>query len=227
VGSRPYASWEMQRGSALISLVAVASLVLASGAIAGYGGGSPGGQTPAVTIDANGNAVTDNLGFDPENVSVKVGEGVAWYNTDTFAPHTATEDHGLWDETGTYGSPGPFVGFGPGETVQRTFDGGTFHYYCQVHGKDAMHGVVRVPDAVSAVHHSGAGYSRVKWGAQELPNGQVFDVQRRAGGHWKTVRNGTSKLHGLFHGTSGKYRSRVREAADHSAASDWSPPASA
>src|SRR4051794_4927278 len=90
--------------------------------------------TPAAEVDANGNAVVPgSLGFDPVEVSVKVGEIVRWTNTDSSVPHTATEDHGLWRLSGTYGSPGPFQGFGPGESVERRFEAGTHHYYCEVH----------------------------------------------------------------------------------------------
>src|SRR3954454_11044094 len=100
---------------------------------------------PAVTIKAEGNAFTGGLQFDPATVTVRVGDTVQWMNTDAVVPHTATEDHGLWDLDGTYGAT-PFnpPGFGPGETRSRVFEAGTQHYYCRVHPAQ-MHGVIAVP----------------------------------------------------------------------------------
>lgn len=189
-----------------------------------------GSSAPAAQVNAEGNIFTDpivpggTLRFDPADVSVHVGDIVRWKNTDVLVPHTATEDHGLWDETGTYGAtPANPPGFGPGETRQRAFDGGTFHYYCQVHPTQ-MHGVVRVPDTVEPVQREGATRLRVTWGASQLPDGQVFDVQRRRSDAWRTVRDGTTKLHGTFRGTRGEFRSRVRRVDVQGAASDWSRP---
>ena len=194
--------------------VAACSLALASPALA---------ASPDAHVDANGNAFTGGLGFDPVGVSVPLGGVVAWTNTDFIAPHTSTEDHGLWELSGTYGIPGLFIGYGPGATVERSFDAGTFHYYCVVHGRDTMHGVVSVPDSWSIVLRHGEAHIDLTWGAAKLPAGQAFDVQRRVGGHWKLVRDGTTKLHGVFPLTNDKFRSRVRKANDANAASDWSP----
>lgn len=100
---------------------------------------------PAVTVNAAGNPFTGGLKFDPAQVTVRVGDTVRWVNTDQFVPHTATEDHGLWDLTGTYGqTPANPPGFGPGETRDRVFEAGTAHYYCKVHPQQ-MRGVVAVP----------------------------------------------------------------------------------
>src|SRR5207237_3176522 len=118
----------------------------------GYGSGTPSGgsqqqqqqqqQQPAADVKAEGNAFTGGLKFDPPKVSVKVGQIVRWTNTDKFVPHTATEDHGLWDLAGTYGmTPANPAGFGPGETRTRVFEAGTEHYYCRVHPQP-LHRVV-------------------------------------------------------------------------------------
>lgn len=222
----------MRRLSLPVTLAGAATLALAGAAFAQYGpptGGGSGssGRQPDATVNANGNAFTDNLGFVPDDVSVKLGGVVAWHNTDAIAPHTATEDHYLWRLSGTYGSPGPYQGFGPGETVQRSFDAGTFTYFCEVHGREAMHGVVKVRDRVKLVERKGEQRLRVRWGGHELPEGQVFDVQRRLGGEWHKVQKGTRELTATFRGTKGRFRSRVRETADRTSASEWSPPAGA
>lgn len=107
--------------------------------------GSAAAAAPAVTIKAEGNPFTGGLAFDPSQVTVRVGDTVRWVNTDQVVPHTATEDHGLWDLGGTYGqTPANPPGFGPGETRDRVFEAGTAHYYCRVHPQQ-MRGVVAVP----------------------------------------------------------------------------------
>jgi plastocyanin len=113
-------------------------------AFAGTAGSAAAAQ-PAVTVNAAGNPFTGGLKFDPAQVTVRAGDTVRWVNTDQFVPHTATEDHGLWDLTGTYGqTPANPPGFGPGETRDRVFEAGTAHYYCKVHPQQ-MRGVVAVP----------------------------------------------------------------------------------
>ena len=61
--------------------------------------------TPAAKVNAEGNVtqLTGPLRFNPATVTVGVGDQVEWVNTDILVPHTATEDHGLWNLTGTYG----------------------------------------------------------------------------------------------------------------------------
>ncbi|MGI8462116.1 MAG: hypothetical protein ACR2OC_10865, partial [Solirubrobacterales bacterium] len=65
--------------------------------------------------------------------------------------------------------------------------------------------------------------------AEELPTGQVFDVQRAEGsGSFRTVRGGTRELGGRFKIRPGQklsFQARVRLEADPAAASDYSPPA--
>jgi plastocyanin len=85
-------------------------------------------------VGANGNVFTGGLSFTPARLTLSVGDTVRWRNTDNVVPHTATEDHGLWDLTGTYGAtPANPAGFGPGETRERVFEAGTQAYYCRVH----------------------------------------------------------------------------------------------
>jgi plastocyanin len=110
----------------------------------------PGAAAAATEVKAEGNPVTGGLGYSPSSLLVPVGERVNWRNTDSFAPHTATEIHGLWDLSGDYGAT-PFnpSGFGPGDTAGRTFEAGTHRYYCRVHGADAQSGTVAVAPRVA------------------------------------------------------------------------------
>ena len=185
-------------------------------------------QPAAAEVDANGNAfVPGSLNFDPENVQVPLGGVVRWTNTDYAVPHTATEDHGLWDLGGTYGSPGPYQGFGPGESVERAFEAGTHHYYCKVHPED-MHGVVEVKPTLERVRPRRA---RAVWSLTAPAEGLVFDVERRREGRaWHTLLDGTNARKTKFrlgrHPKRWQLRARLRSADDAQKATDWSPVAS-
>jgi hypothetical protein len=168
--------------------------------------------------------VPGSLNFDPAKVSVKIGDLVRWTNTDEAVPHTATEDHGLWRLSGTYGSPGPYQGFGPGESVERRFEAGTHHYYCEVHPED-MKAVVEVP---VTVRRQRAGRAKVTWSPDAPAEGLAFDVQvRRKGRRWNPLRVATRKTHASFRlgprGTRWQVRARLRNAKDVTKATDWSP----
>jgi plastocyanin len=220
----------MATAAALVGVAAIAPSPTASG---------QSGQ-PAADVKAEGNVFTGGLGFNPAGVSVKVGQVVRWTNTDPVVPHTATENHGLWDEGGTYGqTPANPSGFGPGESRQRTFEAGTQHYYCRVH-PTKMHGVVAVPVTLARVVHTlrqrhrsrKLRYVVATWASATPAPGQVFDVQiMRRGGSWTAFRTGTRTASGSFR--SGKrralqwsVRARLRKASDPEAATDWSPVAS-
>lgn len=183
----------------------------------------------SAAVDANGNVFTGGLNFDPVAVSVRVGGTVTWTNTDFLVPHTATEDGGLWEVSGTYGAtPVSPAGFGPGESVGRDFDAGTFHYYCAVH-PEPMKGVVRVAPTLTQRRSRERWILRGKWGSGALPDGQVFDVQRKhEGGPWRSLLRGTSKTNGSFAGgatgTVWNLRVRVRT-SDDNVKSGWSPAA--
>ena len=205
-------------------MVWAAVLVAGSGpASAGYGDpGGPGGSgssAPAVNVDAAGNPVSGGLAVVPASVTVAVGDVVQWTNTDSVAPHTSTEDNGLWRLSGTYGPPGA-MGYGPGETVQRRFAAGTWSYFCEVHPKE-MRGRVAVPVTLRVRHGSSraeAASNRPRvlaiWGVEKLPADQAFDVQKAVnGGPWRTVRSGTDSLRDSFPANAGKvvtFRARVR-----------------
>src|SRR3954471_18737538 len=95
-------------------------------------------------VGANGNVFTGGLSFTPARLTLAGGDTVRWRNTDNIVPHTATEDHGLWDLTGSYGStPANPPGFGPGEIRERVFEAGTHAYFCRVHPTQ-MRGTIAV-----------------------------------------------------------------------------------
>jgi plastocyanin len=214
-------------------VAAFALLAPASVAAGQYGGpgmtpgaGSP-SESPAAKVAANGNPLSGGLSFTPQNVTVKAGEVVQWTNTDSFAPHTATENHSLWDLGGSYGgTPANPPGFAPGASVQREFSAGTFNYFCRVHPTD-MSGSVSVPVELRRKRRGERVRVVAVWSEVALPAGQVFDVEkRRGGGDWKTVRDGTRDLRGRFAAQQGKafrFRARVRKADDPDAASGYSP----
>lgn len=214
---------------------AIASV--AFGTLLAAPGGAQGPQ-PAATVTANGNDITNKAAevFAPADVAVKIGDVVAWKNIDGVAPHTVTERNGLFDLAGSYGAtPVNPAGFGPGTTVARQFDAGTYQYFCRVH-PTTMKGKVSVPVTLILVrrpirHHRHHYEVDLKWGAAAPPQGNGFDVQiKRGTGSWETLRDGTSDYAGTVEGnrvgTVIAARARERNLKDSSIASDWSPEAS-
>jgi plastocyanin len=210
---------------------------------------APAAQAANKDVNAAGNPFLGGLAFAPATTDVTVGDTVTWTNTDFLVPHTATEDHGLFRLGGTFGPPVTAVGgFAPGEKVSRAFDAGTFHYFCEIHPVQ-MRGVVAAAMRLSSkpvtrtrvvkkkphgrkgkrkrrISKRGSEITAV-WGTVPLPADQVFDVQMKQGGDWKTVRDGVSQLSGAFDGgkpgTTSSFRARVRRDTDPSSSSDWSP----
>jgi hypothetical protein len=144
-------------------------------------------------------------------------------------PHTATEDHGLWDKTGTYGLPGNY-GFGPGESRSRKFEAGTQHYYCKVHPTQ-MRGVVRVPVTAKVRKFDAYGTREltVRWAARPSKGDRVFDVQikRDGGSPWRRFRKGTHDAKGTRKNSGAKtgysLRARMRSKSHPARATGWSP----
>jgi plastocyanin len=196
-----------------------------------------------VNVDAAGNPVTGGLAFEPATVNVTIGRIVQWTNTDFLVPHTATEDHGLWDLAGTYGVPGLSPpGFAPGAVVSRHFEAGTAHYYCKVHPTQ-MKGVVAVPVDLrlfglrqkrSRRTHEQPRvirYVTATWALSPPASGEAFDVQlHRGNAAWETVRSATRETGMVFRagegGTRWEVRARLRKSDNAAAATDWSPAAS-
>jgi plastocyanin len=231
----------MSRRRRIVPIAALAAFFAVAAA-------SPAHDGAHVEVDAAGNAFTGGLAFDPADIEVVVGEHVRWTNTDILVPHTATEDHDLWDLTGTYGAtPLTPPGFGPGDSRERRFEAGSWSYYCRVHPVD-MRGTVDVPVKLRKRKVKGAaGGTRyvviARWAKEQLPDGQVFDVQKRAliaraiaGGKasarnrlgpWRSAREDTRSLklamRPLQAGSVVEFRARVHRADDPEAASGWSP----
>ena len=115
--------------SALSILALVAVLAVACGG--GTGGGLYGGGSEATTTSAPASGggtggtqvVMKGTAFDPNTVTIKVGESVTWTNEDSFN-HTVTADNGEF-ESGDLAKGGTF---------SFTFDkAGTYPYHCGIH----------------------------------------------------------------------------------------------
>ena len=85
---------------------------------------------------ATSNVNMQNFSFQPQTITVSVGDMVVWHNLDT-ATHTVTANDGSFN-SGDVTSAGSYP---------RTFaQPGTFDYYCKYHGSpgSGMHGTVIV-----------------------------------------------------------------------------------
>jgi plastocyanin len=198
--------------------------------------------TPAtLEVGMYGNAIydTQDLSFRPPQITAHVGDTVRWTNQDVIVPHTATENHGLWDLAGNYGAtPVNPAGVAPGSSVQRTFEAGTQLYYCRVHPVQ-MHGEIDVPVDLSVTKHvKKLKHHRkrivftihVRWDATAPPSGLVFDVERARGTGAPTLwLNSTSWSSATFtttkRGSTWHLRARLHRASDPAAATGWSPDA--
>jgi plastocyanin len=99
-----------------------------------YGGG---GTTQPTTPQPAGNNVTlQNFAFNPQNITIAVGDSVTWINKDS-TNHTVTGDKvGSGDDFDS-GS------FGNGAEFTHTFtQAGTYPYHCSIHTN--MKGTVTV-----------------------------------------------------------------------------------
>jgi plastocyanin len=187
-------------------------------------------EVMAVAVMANGNLVTGGLSFSPTDVTTRVGGEVTWTNTDVIAPHTATEANKLWELTGNdNGTPVSPPGFGPGKTLGRAFEAGTFSYFCVVH-PEQMKGTVSVPVSLSLKGKRKHRKVLAQWAAAAPVSGEVFDAEfRRDGkGAWKTLATGTTalssrKLKAGKKGTVTAVRARLRFDDGVDRASGWSP----
>jgi plastocyanin len=146
---------------------------------------------PATAGTAADVAVEDNE-FNPEVVRVAVGGAVHWKS----APSSVNQ-HNVSSDDGLFRSGAPEIG-----TIEYnvTFSAGTFSYRCEIHG--GMSGRVRVPVVISAAP-AGKPFT-VTWATSDSETGDRWDVEFRVGtGAWKTWRNDTTKLAGVF-GKDGK-----------------------
>ncbi len=89
-------------------------------------GGSSGGATAADTV------VAKSIAYNPDKITVKVGDTVTFKNDDSFA-HTFTADNGEFDSNNVDG----------GGSFQFTTDkAGTIAFHCKIHSN--MHGTITV-----------------------------------------------------------------------------------
>jgi plastocyanin len=209
-------------------------------AVLGFPLAAASGISRTTDLGAYGNILTPSqLSFRPANTTIALGDIVRWTNHDALVPHTATEDHGLWDLAGSYGgTPVNPSGFGPGTSVQRAFEAGTQHYYCRVHPRQ-MHGVIAVPVMLSVSKRTVRRHKKrvttytiaASWDASTPASGLAFDVRRASGsaapGAWLT---GTSAASASFtttrRGSVWHVQARLRRADDANRATDFSPDAS-
>jgi len=79
--------------------------------------------TTAVTSGAEKAVTIQSNTFNPDSLTIKVGETVTWTNKDSYA-HTVTSDNGVFD-SGNIAS---------GATFSFTFNTeGTYSYHCSIH----------------------------------------------------------------------------------------------
>lgn len=85
--------------------------------------------------------------FEPDHLSIEVGDTVTWRN-ESGLEHTSTSDDGFWDsDVLEPGDPGDsfsytFTDKGPHLSMDEEGDGfGEFDYYCQFHGELGLHGM--------------------------------------------------------------------------------------
>jgi plastocyanin len=116
-----------RRVGALLSILALITLVLAGCGSSGAGAASPVATT---TVD-----LPQSYKFAPASIVVSTGATVTWTNHDNFSHSVQFLDGGL---------PGDPLVMQPGQTVTFTFDkAGTFNYQCHFHPQN-MKGTVTV-----------------------------------------------------------------------------------
>lgn len=128
-----------------IPTLAAATLLVAPGALITSRAVAAGGAS--VSIVPLGASCASEYCYQPASVSAASGDTVTWTNNSP-ASHTVTR----CDPSACHGQ-GPGTGsdalssaeFGQGQTFSHAFaGGGTYFYYCTVHGYDTMHGEVTV-----------------------------------------------------------------------------------
>jgi len=127
--------------------------VALAGGLAGCGGSD---ETPTATAQGNLVAMTDDLVFDPAEITVSAGETVTWENVGSV-PHSVTAYEGEMPDGATYFASGGFDSeeaarnnyptegaIGGDETYEHTFEtAGEFQYFCIPH-ESGMKGTVVV-----------------------------------------------------------------------------------
>lgn len=106
-----------------VRLVVLAALLLTFGLLAGCGGATTSGSSATSAAGNAAQVIMTNRNYDPQQVTIKVGDTVTWVNQD--APkHDVVADNGefksdLFDKGGTFSF---------------TFTkAGTYPYHCSIH----------------------------------------------------------------------------------------------
>ena len=104
-------------------LVVLAALLLTFGLLAGCGGATTGGNTATSAAGNAAQVIMTNRSYDPQQVTIKVGDTVIWVNQD--APkHDVVADNGEFKSDL----------FDKGDTFSFTFTkAGTYPYHCSIH----------------------------------------------------------------------------------------------
>ncbi len=125
------------------ALLGVASVLMVIGAVVGLvqgtdeGSDADGGTDMEASGEGSGGAEVAivDFSFDPEEVSVSVGDTVTWTNQDTAEHNVIAEE----------GAPGESSDVPQGETYEFTFEeAGDFAYICNLHPN--MEGTVTVEE---------------------------------------------------------------------------------
>jgi plastocyanin len=153
--------------------------------------------------------VVDNMAFSPSNVTVTLGNSVAW---EFHELHTSTSNQGFWNS-----------GQRSSGTYARTFlDAGSYGYHCMLHSD--MTGTVKVP--VKASGTTSNGYT-VRWSARtSTPSSRRYDVQYKKVGatSWTTWRSSSSSRSAFFNpSSSASYYVHARTRIVGAGVSGWSP----
>lgn len=127
------------------------------GSLAGCGGDGSGGNG-GTTVE-----MTDGLVFDPESISVSVGDTVTWENVGQVGHSVTAYEDGIPDQAAYFASGGfeseqaARDAYAPGDTdagdipggesFEHTFEtAGTYEYFCIPHESSGMVGTVEVQD---------------------------------------------------------------------------------
>ena len=163
--------------------------------------------------------------YNPRSATLDLGDGSfdwAWGpgGAGTIELHNVVQDAQL------FSSGEPTASDPDGFSV--TASAGGYEYFCQIHL--GMEGDVNVRPVLGA-SDTGAGPIQVAWATATTTTGDTYDVRYRSGKRWKTWKEDTGKLSGVFGKRkkpikvkSGRsYRFQVRSRSGNKRRSDFSP----
>ncbi|WP_049981208.1 plastocyanin/azurin family copper-binding protein [Halolamina rubra] len=152
----------------------------ATGTSTGGGGGGGGGTTHTVDM-------TDDLIFDPDSITVAVGDTIVWENVGSVGHSVTAYEEDIPDGAEFWASGGfdneqaardnyPDQGDVPGgESYEHTFETvGTHEYFCIPHEGVGMVGTVEVVEELEPTEAAGGGGPAVPDSAKTLGVGAAF-----------------------------------------------------